>query len=150
MYFYLNELHVYIWMWQIGNAPHLKTLTMLKANPTLPNLPVLPILWRYVSQSAFPFASTGKSKLTTTLTCSISMPRAITFVVIKIFILLSRKRSKTLMINFVINNGDFLLIFHNKHWKTMQVTPYPTRLFLLVSVVSVHWMHLWCERGLPH
>lgn len=48
--------------------------TILTANPLLPNRPVRPIRWRYVSLSAFPSMSNGRSKLTTRDTCSTSIP----------------------------------------------------------------------------
>ena len=48
--------------------------TRLKAKPFLPKRPVRPIRWRYVSLSAFPSLSTGRSKLTTMDTCSTSIP----------------------------------------------------------------------------
>lgn len=48
--------------------------TKFTANPLLPNRPVRPIRWRYVSLSAFPSRSTGRSKLTTIDTCSTSIP----------------------------------------------------------------------------
>lgn len=59
--------------------------TKLMAIPDLPNLPVLPIRWRYVSQSARPSMSTGKSKLITMVTCSTSIPLASTLVVMSTF-----------------------------------------------------------------
>ena len=79
--------------------------TRLIAIPAFPNLPVLPILWRYVSQSALRAMSTGRSKFTTTVTCSTSIPvrmntdvkmiSLVSTMVLKIWTMLNTKRKQS-------------------------------------------------------
>uniref|UniRef100_A0A2M4CAQ6 Putative secreted protein n=1 Tax=Anopheles marajoara TaxID=58244 RepID=A0A2M4CAQ6_9DIPT len=69
--------------------------TRLIAIPLLPKRPVRPMRCRYVSQSARPFWSIGRSKFTTIVTCATSMPLESTLVVMSTFSSPARKRSST-------------------------------------------------------